>query len=261
MPRPLALITGASSGIGLEIARLLAQDHDVILTGRNMQALKELGAEVRGLGAAVTLLITDLGKPGAARALAAEIKKLHMDVDVLVNNAGLGVVGELWKNDPDQLAEMLQVNMIAAVDLTRALLPGMIDRRRGRILNVASTAAFQPGPGMAGYYATKAFLLSFSEALSAECAGTGVTVSCLCPGPVQTAFAERSGVGSSNLFKSGLMAIMDAEAVARSGVMGMKQGKRVIIPGALNQLAAWSAPMTPRPILLALVKYLSTPKE
>jgi len=258
--RPLALVTGASSGIGREFAlQLAARGHDLVLAARNAAALESLAAELRaGHGVEAVTVVTDLSLPGAGTALAAEVAGRGLTVDVLVNNAGLGLGGAFAENDPAALTGMVQLNVVALTELTRALLPGMLARGRGRVLNVASTAAFQPGPLMAAYYATKAYVLSLSEALSEEVRGSGVTVTCLCPGPTRTAFEDRAGVGGSRLFKGGMVKVMDASAVARIGLDALFRGRRVAVPGLLNRLLVGSAKTTPHFVSLPMVRYLQS---
>jgi len=192
---PTALITGATSGIGLELASLAAQDrHDLVLVARQRERLESVG---RGLaeeyGVRVSVLPKDLSDPSTPPQIGRDLAARGIAVDVLVNNAGFGVYGLFAETEIDRELEMIQVNVVALTHLTKLILAGMLARRLGRILNVASTAAFQPGPLMAVYYATKAYVLSFSEALANETAGTGVTVTTLCPGPTPTGFAERAG--------------------------------------------------------------------
>jgi short-subunit dehydrogenase len=244
MSRPLALVTGASSGIGASFAKLLAADHDLVLTARRTDALDALAATLTS--AQVTVLGADLARPDGARGLAAEVERRGLVVDVLINNAGFGLLGPVAENDPAGLDEMVQVNVAAVTTLCRAFVPGMVARKKGGILNVASTAAFQPGPSMAGYYASKAYVLSFSEALWFEVRGAGVHVTCLCPGPVDTGFGARSGNADSVLFKKGPMGVLDADTVAKIGLAGLARNKRVVVPGALNAFLAWSSPFTPR---------------
>jgi short-subunit dehydrogenase len=179
-------------------------------------------------------------------------------VDVLVNNAGFGLAGPFHQSSPADLTGMVGVNITALTELSRAFLPGMIERRRGGILNVASVAAFQPGPFMAVYYASKAYVLSFSEALWGECRGTGVTVTALCPGPVETGFAERAAMLNTRLFESRLMPKMPSTRVAELGVAGLLRGQRVIIPGVASNLIANGSRLTPRRLALLLTRYLQT---
>jgi hypothetical protein len=253
------LITGASTGIGSDLARLFAADgYRVVLVARSKEALEALASELiskHGIDAPV--LATDLSVPNAARTLADELTARGIAVDELVNNAGVGVHGPFASADEDATMAMLQVNMIALAQLTRLLLPPMLARGRGRILNVASTAAFQPGPLMAGYYASKAFVLSFSEALDAEVHSGGVSVTALCPGPTQTSFFERARITPSALFRANMM---DSATVARIGYRAMRAGKRVAIAGFRNRLLALSARLAPRRLVTAIAKKLNASK-
>ena len=250
---PTALITGASSGIGLELASLAAQDgHDLVLVARQRERLESVG---RGLaeeyGVRVSVLAKDLAHPSAPAELGRGLTDRGIAIDVLVNNAGFGVYGFFAQTSIDRELEMIQVNIAALTHLTKLVLPGMLARRRGRILNVASTAAFQPGPIMAVYYATKAYVLSFSEALSSECARTGVTVTALCPGPTRTEFEGRAGSPEEiAVRKRGF--VMNASRVAREGWRGMKAGKRLVIPGAKNRLLVQLERVTPRRVVTAM---------
>ena len=253
-----ALVTGASSGIGAELAlALAARGYAVVLTGRNEAALQALAARIPGS----QIVVAELARPEGTQAILDFIARRGLVIDMLVNNAGLGSGGAFIDNDAARLEETVQVNVAALTRLTRALLPGMVARKRGRVLNVASTAAFQPGPGMAVYYASKAYVLSLSEALAAETAGTGVTVTCLCPGPTQTAFVGKAKLDNARLFKSGLLAVADAASVARYGVAAMEAGKRVAIPGLRNKLTARSAAFTPRVIALAVARFLQSDRK
>lgn len=224
---PTALVTGASSGIGYELARLLAADrHDLILVARRGARLADLADEVRAQhGVTVKILPKDLADPAAPGGLAAKLEADGLDVDVLVNSAGVAVRGPFADSDLDAQLELIQVNVVALTNLTRRLLPGMVARRRGRILNVASTAAFQPGPLASVYHASKAYVLSFSEALAKELQGTGVTVTALCPG------------------EDGLMS---ADEIAAAGYRALVQGEAVEIPGFKNKVGAQLHRVLPR---------------
>jgi short-subunit dehydrogenase len=252
--RPVAVVTGASAGIGKELARRFAAGgHDLVLTARREDDLRHLAGELADAHkAACHVLPADLGKPTAPRQLFDDLSARGLVPDVLVNNAGFGVYGPFAAADPDRLLDMLRVNVVALTHLTRLVLPGMVERGRGRILNVASTAAFQPGPLMAGYYATKAYVLSLSEALAEETRGTGVTVTCLCPGPTRTEFVERAGMEGIPIFDS--PGVMDAGPVADLGYRATMRGKRVAVPGLLNKLGAATAKFVPRAVLLPVVK-------
>jgi short-subunit dehydrogenase len=244
--RPVALITGASGGIGLELARLCAKGgHDLILVARNQAKLEEIAKYLSGMyQIRVELIAADLADAEAPAAVVGAAAGRGMVVDVLVNNAGFGDWGLFGRADLDRQLAMIQVNVIALTQLTRLLLPGMITRRKGRILNIASTAAFAPGPLMAVYYATKAYVLSFSEAIANELSGTGITVTALCPGPTRTGFAATAGLVGSNLFNG--PNVMAVEAVAEAGYRGMMQGRTIVVPGLANNLLIQSMRISPR---------------
>ena len=203
-------------------------------------------------GVSVTVIARDLAQPAAPGEIHDEIRKRSLAVDILVNNAGFGVYGFFAKTPVEKELEMIRLNVAALTHLTKLSLPGMIERRRGRILNVASTAAFQPGPLMAVYYATKAYVLSFSEALANETAGTGVTVTALCPGPTITEFQKAAGLEGTRLFRSPL--VMDAARVARAGYEGMKRGRRVVVPGIRNALLVQSVRFGTRRLVTAITR-------
>ncbi len=258
--RPLALVTGASSGIGADLAREFARHgHDLTLTARRIEPMEALATELRAAGAAVTVVVADLSKPGAAGALAAELDRRHLAVDVLVNNAGLGAGGPFHESDPARVAEMLQVNVVALTELTRALLPGMVGRGRGRVLLVASTAAFQPGPTMAVYCASKAFVLSFGEAIGYELRGTGVTVTTLCPGPTRTEFTDVAKTGTSVLFTGPMANVMSSAEAARQGYRALAAGKRVHVAGFSNKMVAISGRFSPRALSLPVTATILKP--
>jgi short-subunit dehydrogenase len=252
--KPTALVTGASSGIGLELARLLARDgHDLVLVARDEARLRALAGELQERwGATSAVLPSDLSRPGAAADLVAQVEAHGLHVDVLVNNAGFGLYGPFAGADPAVTRAMVQVNIAALTELTRALVPGMVARRRGAVLNVASTAAFQPGPLMAVYYATKAYVLSFTEALGNELEGTGVRVTVLCPGPTRTGFQKAARLETSRLVYGKTLA--DAASVARAGYAGLKRGRRLVIPGTMNRLLAWTTRVVPRALTVRIVR-------
>lgn len=252
--RPVALVTGASSGIGRELAMLLAADrNDVILVARNKKKLEDLGRDLTAaFGVAVRVLACDLAKSSGPADIARELFAAGVKVEILVNNAGFGVYGPFSETDGVKELEMIQVNVAAVTHLTKLFLPPMLERRRGRILNVASTAAFQPGPLMAVYYATKAYVLSFSEALANELAGTGVTVTALCPGPTETEFQKKAGLEGTRLFTGPL--VSDARSIARAGYDGMKRGRRLVIPGLGNKILAQTVRLAPRRLVTAVAR-------
>src|SRR3954471_20420213 len=222
--RQTALITGASAGIGLELARLFAAGgYDLVLVARSAGRLEELAGELRSRhGAAARALAKDLTHPESPEEVFRELEAAGVAVDVLVNNAGFGTFGPFAETDLDQELRELQLNVVTLTHLTKRFLPGMLARRRGGVLNVGSTAGFQPGPLMAVYYATKAYVLSFSEALAEELRNTGITVTALCPGPTRTEFASEAGVTNSRLFS--LFGAADATDVAEYGFRAMMEG-------------------------------------
>ena len=241
--RPVALVTGASSGIGTALARELARHgHDLVLSARSVAPMEALAAELRGFGATATVIAADLAQPGGAAALVGELEARGIDIEVLVNNAGLGAFGRFANIDAARNAEMLQVNIVALTELTHALLPAMLARRRGKIMLVASTASFLPCPHMGVYGATKAFVRSFGEALAEELKGTGVTVNVLCPGTTATNFFE---VARGTLSGVQMQRMMSAEAVARIGYAGLARGERVTVAGVMNRILAFAATHTP----------------
>ena len=249
-------MTGASSGIGLELARVAAaRGHDVVLVARGEDALRALAEEIEREHAAIAHVVpVDLARPDADETIAATIENLGLAVDVLVNNAGFGLYGDFVETDLGIERDMIAVNVTAPTALAKRFAIPMVKRGRGRILNVASTAAFQPGPRMAVYYATKAYMLSFSLALSVELDGTGVTVTCLAPGPVRTPFRERARVSASRLF-SGERG-REAAEVARAGWTALERGRRLVIPGGWNRLGAGAARVVPLPFAARAVAML-----
>src|ERR1044071_2984406 len=222
--RETALITGASSGIGLDLAKLMAPDFDLIITARNQSDLENTARELEAAhGNHVHIIPADLARADAPREIFSEIERRGLQVDFLVNNAGFGSYGAFAESDHQAELDMIQVNITALTSLTKLALPGMLARKRGRIMNVASTAGFQPGPLMAVYYATKAYVISFSEALANELRDSGVTVTCFCPGATHTGFAKRAGNDKSRLFRK--MGAMAAEKVAQDGYRAVMEGR------------------------------------
>ena len=243
-----ALITGASSGIGEEFCGLFAADgYDLVLVSRDEERLKHIKAELEKKHPAmrVHILLQDLSAPGAADQVAGWLTTEKIELQALVNNAGFGDLGPFSDMDPKRIRQMMQLNVQALTELTRAVLPGMLARKEGRVLNVASVAAFQPGPLMAVYYATKAYVLSLSAALREETRGTGVTVTCLCPGPTRTDFAKNAHMEKSMLFGARPMGLATAAGVALAGYRGMQAGKTVVIPGFRSALGAYAARVVP----------------
>jgi uncharacterized protein len=239
----VALITGASAGLGVEFARQLSKrGHRLVLAARRKERLDELAKE---LGNARAIGI-DLSKANSAAKLLSELESNGEAVDLLVNNAGFGLIGRFAELDAKRQRRMIDLNVGTLADLCRAVAPGMIERRSGGIINVASTAAFQPGPKMAVYFATKAFVLSLSEALHEELKPHGVRVTCLCPGPTRTEFGEVAGFGGNGLFDR---VAMESPAVVKAGLDGLDKNKAVVIPGIVNKAGAFSSRLAPRSVV------------
>lgn len=252
-----ALITGASGGIGLELAKIFARDrYDLVLVARTEDKLQKLADELRGQhGVQVRVLPADLSRPGAPEDIGRTVRDEGLTIDFLVNNAGFGQMGRFHEADWPRQADMLQVNVVALTHLTRLFVPAMVERGSGRILNLASTAAFQPGPLMSVYYATKAYVVSFSEAIAHELRHTGVTVTALCPGPTTSDFQRAADMLGTKLADMGRRAT--AQQVAEFGYHAMMKGKRVAIHGVLNSLLAQTVKFAPRPLVTATVERLS----
>jgi len=253
--RKTALITGASSGIGLELARIFAREnHHLVLVARSADKLRQLAAELeKAHGTRSLILAVDLTEPGASAYVLDQTTRADVTVDVLVNNAGFGQYGPFAQSDLEECLRQIQLNVTTLTHLTRLYLPGMIERGSGRVLNVASTAAFQAGPLMAVYYATKAYVLHFSEAIANELQGSGVTVTCLCPGPTTTEFHKRANMMNSRLLQFGSM---DARTVAEDGYRALMSGKPVVISGFKNWLLAQSVRFSPRQMVTAVARKL-----
>jgi len=251
-----ALVTGSSSGIGAAIAAELARrGHGVTLVARREDKLKALATEVADAhGVRAEVIAADLTDDTARLDLAGELERRGLTVDILVNNAGFTTMGPVHLSRRDQELAMVRTDVEAVVDLCTIFVPGMVTRHRGAVLNTASTAAFQPLPGQAGYGASKAFVLSYSRALGAELKGTGVTVTALCPGPVETGFAEASGLSDEEASES-LPRFMwvPAERVAAAGVEGLEAGRPVVIPGAANRFGALAGYYAPKSLVLPLL--------
>lgn len=250
-----AVVTGASSGIGAELAReLVRRGHGVTLVARSADKLRALAAELTQAGVRADVLATDLSDRDARAGLLGRITDLGLTPDILINNAGLSTLGPVAKSDPLAEMNMIEVDVVAVADLCSRFLPGMVDRGRGAILNVASTAAFQPLPGQAGYGAGKAFVVSYTESLRGELRGTGVSASVLCPGPVDTGFGERAGFTKEDA-KAALPSFMweTAEAVAKCGIDALDRGRAVAVPGPANRIAARFAHHAPNRLLVPIL--------
>ena len=256
--RRSALVTGASGGIGRAIAEQFARDGiDLLIVARSRDALERLAAGwSQQYGVQVTPLVADLALPGGAARLADEVARRGLALDYLVNNAGYGLFGTFDVTALEDELAMLRINVEALTILTKRFLPE-IKRRRGRIMNVASTAAFQPGPYMAVYYASKAYVLSLSEAIAQELQGSGVTVTALCPGPTSSGFQDKAAMQHSALVAN--KKLPSAEQVGRDGYRAMMRGRRVYVPGLLNKLMVQSVRFTPRRVITAMVAVLSRP--
>jgi short-subunit dehydrogenase len=253
---PTALITGASGGIGYELAKLFARDHhNLVLAARSADKLAQVAAELRHHGVTVRTVALDLAEPLAPKFLFDQLQGEDVAVDILINNAGFGSFGEFAEMSADEILGQIDLNIRALTQLTRLFLPSMIARRSGRVMNVASTAGFQPGPLMAVYYATKAYVISFSEAIANELRSTGVTVTCFCPGATHTGFAKRAGNDKSRLFKQ--MGAMSAEKVALDGYRALMEGKTLAISGFHNWLVAESTRFAPRKVVTAISRWVS----
>jgi short-subunit dehydrogenase len=253
-----ALITGASAGLGAEYAWLFAQDgHDVVLVARRKDKLEALAAEIKAKHPAVQahVLQEDLGDADAPERIAKELSRRGIEIEYLVNNAGFGSNGAFADLDPKREIEMIAVNVAALTYLTRLMLPAMIARKSGRVLNIGSTAGFQPGPFMAVYYASKAFVNSFTEALSVELQGTGVAATVSCPGPTSTEFAQVAGNDKSRLFQQA--AAMGAREVAAHGYHAMMRGETLAIPGFKNKMLLQSLRLAPRGMVRGLAASLN----
>ncbi len=251
------LITGASAGIGLELAKLFARNHyNLVLVARSGEKLAQIGNKLQSqFSVSVKPVALDLTEPAAPQFLFDQLQRDGISVDVLVNNAGYGKLGEFADVPLQESLGQIHLNITALTALTRLFLPSMIERRSGKVLNVASTAGFQPGPLMAVYYASKAYVISFSEALANELENAGVTVTCLCPGATETEFPQRAGNDRSRLFQQ--LKPMDAATVAAGGYRGLMTGKTLVISGFRNWLVAESVRFAPRKMVTAISRWVS----
>ena len=256
-PRPGALVTGASSGIGYELTKVLAREgHDVALVARSADQLEKIAADLRDdFGVRAVVVAADLADSDSPDLIYAQLREADFTVNVLVNNAGFGSMGRFATSDTAAQVDMVGVNVTALTHLTRLYSAEMVERGAGRILNVASTAAFQPGPFMAVYFATKAYVLSFSEALAEELRGTGVTVTALCPGPTVTGFQKRASMEKAPV--GGRMVTGDAASVARAGYAGLSKGRRLVIPGLFNRVGTMLPRFFPRGLATRIVARLT----
>ena len=249
-----ALITGASGGIGYELAKLFARDHyNLVLVARSADKLADVAAELQVHGGTVKTIALDLSAGPAPKFLFDQLA--GTPIDILVNNAGFGSSGDFAHMPEEEILGQVQLNVTALTQLTRLFLPPMLQRRSGRIMNVASTAAFQPGPLMAIYYATKAYVLSFSEAIANELRDSGVTVTCFCPGATHTGFAKRAGNDKSRLFKQ--LGAMDADKVALNGYRALMEGRALAISGVHNWVVAQSTRFAPRKMVTAISRWVN----
>jgi len=245
-----ALITGASNGIGLELAKLFARDgYNLVLVARGEQKLNQVADMLRQkAGISAVTIPKDLASPSAPQEIYDRLQAEGIQVDALVNNAGYSIFGPFHELDLKAQMDLLQVNIMSLTTLTRLFLPGMVERDYGKILNLGSTASFVPGPYMAVYYASKAYVLSFSEAIGYELRDTGVTVTCLCPGPTRSGFQDRAGMQQSRLMNG---AFMDPRIVARAGYKGMIDRQSLVVPGVMNWLTTVLPRLGPHKILTA----------
>jgi short-subunit dehydrogenase len=254
------LITGASGGIGYELAKLFARDHhDLVLVARSADKLGQVATELRAHGVTVKTIALDLATHPAPKFLFDQLQSDGTTIDILVNNAGYGSFGDFAQMPEPEILGQLDLNIRALTELTRLILPAMIARRSGRILNVASTAGFQPGPLMAVYYASKAYVVSFSEAIANELRNSGVTVTCFCPGATHTGFAARAGIEKSRLFKT--LGAMSAEKVALDGYRALMEGRTLAISGTHNWLVAQSTRFAPRKLVTAISRWVAEKVE
>lgn len=245
-PRPTALVTGASSGFGAELTRLFGADGwNVIMVARSGAAMEAVAQEVEERdGVEVTVIPKDLAAPGASVELIASLEQRGVAIDALVNSAGFSTYGEFWRDDPEQQSSMLQVNVVALTELSRLVVPGMVERGRGRVLHMGSVGSFGPAPMTAAYAATKAYVLSLSLAMAEELRGTGVTVTCLCPGATETGFQARADMGDSALVRG--RSLPSAREVAEAGYAAMKAGKPYLVTGGNSRVFAFSSRFLPR---------------
>jgi len=254
------LITGASGGIGYELAKLFARDHhNLVLVARSGDKLTQVANELQAQGVIVEIIALDLAQPLAPKFLFDQLQREKLSIDVLINNAGFGAYGEFAEMAMDEILGQIDLNVRGLTELTRLFLPPMLARRSGRIMNVASTAGFQSGPLMAVYYATKAYVISFSEAIANEVRNAGVTVTCFCPGATHTGFGRRAGNDQTRVFKQ--FGAMGAEKVALDGYRAVMEGRTLAISGLHNWALAQSTRFAPRKMVTAISRWVSEKVE
>ncbi len=253
VPNSYAIVTGASGGIGFELSKLLAKDHsNLILVARNIEKLNEIKAKLENeFSVSVFTIKKDLSVSGVSKELFDEIKSMNVKVSILINNAGFGDFESFAESKIDKQLRMMQLNIITLTELTRLFLPELINQKEGKILNLASIASFMPGPMMSVYYASKAYVLSFTESISNELRGSGVTVTALCPGPTKTKFFDTAEVDNPKFVK--LLKTAEPSSVARYGYHAMNKGKVIAIPGIVNKIIIFSVRFTPR----KLIRYIT----
>ncbi|MBI4548253.1 MAG: SDR family oxidoreductase [Ignavibacteriae bacterium] len=258
---PTALITGASSGIGSELAHVFAEHgYNLVLVARRESKLQQLASDLQSKHRTTSWIFPiDLFNPNSPDELHKKITVNGLTVDVLVNNAGIGTYGKFTETDLECELQLMQLNIVTLTHLTKLIARDMLSRGSGKILNVASTAAFQPGPLMAVYYASKAYVVSFSNALAAELNGTGVSVTVLCPGPTATEFQEKAKMNNVRLFSRIL--VMDARAVAEAGFHGLMKGKMIVIPGIINKTLVQIQRFVPRKFPILVAKFLQEGRQ
>ncbi len=258
MNNKTVLITGATQGIGYELSKLFAQDeYNLILVARNEQRLNEIRKNFTAeFKVNIRVIAKDLSRPDSAQEIFEQLKLENIIVNILINNAGFGHLGKFSETDWDVEQKMIQLNITTLTQMTKLFLPDMLDLNQGAIMNVASTAAFMPGPLMAVYYATKAYVFSFSQALSNELKDTNITVNTLCPGATETEFSRVAEMDNSKLFSSPLMSVMDAETVARMGYKDLMNEKDLTITGAMNKMLVQSIRVSPRKIVMNITRWL-----
>lgn len=252
--RGTVLITGASSGLGYQFAQVFARNHfALVLVARSENKLNELARQInQDFGVSTKTIIKDLSIPSSSEEICSELNQAGIEIDILVNNAGFATYGFFTATNLSDELQMMQLNIVTLTHLTKLMLPGMKQRRRGKILNIASTAAFQPGPLMAVYYASKAYVLSFSEAIANELKGTGITVSVLCPGPTESGFQKRASMEQSKLVNN--QNLMTVETVAQIGYQGLMSNRTIIVPGIKNKLLVFSVRFLPRNLVTQVVR-------